>query len=79
MSSSRFYVFDGPGHGRQVDFHGGPFELKGADGRWQRYVPLVFRRGDAEFKVLAPPHTRNEAGLEEFVEEYRVAPVALPR
>jgi hypothetical protein len=74
--SSRFYVFDGPGHGRQVEFHGGALELKGSDGRWQRYEMLVHRRGEAEFKVLAPPHTRNPPGLEEFIDEYRVAPAA---
>ena len=72
--SSRFYVFDGPGHGRQVEFHGGPFELKGSDGRVQPYEPLVYRRGDVEFRLLAPPHTRNEIGLAEFIDEYRVSP-----
>ena len=77
--SSRFYVFDGPGHGRQVEFHGGPFELTGRDGRVQPYEPLVYRRGDAEFRLLAPPHTRNDLGLEEFIDEYRVAPAALLR
>jgi hypothetical protein len=77
--SSRFYVFDGPGHGRQVEFPGGPFELKGADGRYQRYEPLVHRRGDAEFRVLAPPCTRNPVGLDEFIDEYRLQPTSLSR
>jgi hypothetical protein len=75
--SSRFFVFDGPAHGRQVEFHGGALEMKGTDGRWQRYEMLVHRREGAEFQVLAPPHTRNQAGLEEFIDEYRVAPAAV--
>ena len=75
--SSRLFVFDGPGHGRQVEFHGGPLEIRGPDGRCQPYVPLVHRRGDAEFRVLAPPYTRNAAGLEEFIDEYGVSPAVL--
>jgi hypothetical protein len=74
--SIRLYVFDGPGHGRQVDFHGGSLELQGRDGRCQRYELLVVRRGDAEVQLLAPPFTRNDAGIDEFIDEYGVAPVA---
>ncbi len=75
--SSRLYVFDGPAHGRQLDYHGTAVEMRGRDGRFQRYELLVFRRGQAEYRLLAPPHTRNANGLEEFIDEYGVAPAAL--
>jgi hypothetical protein len=76
---SRLFVFDGPGHGREVDFHGGSIEIKAPDGRCQRYELLTFRLGDSEFRLLAPPHTRNHAGLQEFVDEYDVRPcVGIP-
>ncbi len=72
----RLYVFDGPGHGRQVDYHGGPMELQGRDGRCQRYELLEVQRGETKLQLLAPPHTRNEAGIDEFIDEYGVAPIA---
>ena len=76
MSSSRFYVFDGPGHGRQLDYHGGPLELTGPDGRCQRYKLISFTRGSQQFRLLAPPHTKNRTGLEEFIDEYHVPAAA---
>ena len=71
---SRLFVFDGPGHGREIDFHGGSIEIKVPDGRCQRYELLVFRLGESEYRVLAPPQTRNLAGLEEFIDEYDIRP-----